>query len=238
MRVTTQRYYLLTYPDTSIPHRAIRTKKQALTLRKLQSPTEAAAQEVSFPGGVAPEFASNASALFTPSPVTYPGNYFSVLAILEHPFSRGSVHITSSDPNAHPAIDPNYLAHPLDLHVISQILLHLQQVARTPPLSTHLKDGGYVFQPGFYELDESNVEAFVKNSFSSEYHPIGTCAMGPQHEDGVVDERLKVHGTRNLRVVDASVFPLQVRGNLASLVYAVAERASDFIKEDAARRVI
>jgi len=90
-----------------------------------------------------------------------------------------------------------------------------------------------MFQPGFYELDEGNVEAFVRNSFGTEFHPMGTCAMGQSHEGGVVDERLRVHGTRNLRVVDASVFPLQVRGNLASLVYAVAERAADFVKEDA-----
>ena len=72
----------------------------------------------------------------------------------------------------------------------------------------------------------------MRNSFSSEYHPIGTCAMGPKGKGGVVSERMLVHGTRNLRVVDASVFPLQVRGNLASLVYAVAERAVDFIKAD------
>jgi choline dehydrogenase len=182
---------------------------------------------------MAPEPTGNITALLTPSPVKYPGNYFSMLAVLEHPFSRGSVHITSSDPSAYPAIDPNYLAHPLDLQVLSQILLHLQQVARTPPLSNHLKDGGLVFAPGFYELDESNVEAFARDSFSTEYHPMGTCPMGPRHEGGVVDERLRVHGTRNLRVVDASVFPLQVRGNLASLVYAVAERAADFVKEDA-----
>ena len=164
--------------------------------------------------------------------MTYPGNYFSLLSILEHPFSRGSVHISSSDPTVYPAIDPNYLSNPLDLYVIAQDLLHLQQVARTPPLSTHLLDDGHVFQEGFYELDEQNVEAFVRNSFSSEYHPIGTCAMGPREEGGVVDERFRVHGTKGLRVVDASVFPLQVRGNLASLVYAVAERAADFVKED------
>ena len=157
-----------------------------------------------------------------------------MIAVLEHPLSRGSVHIVSADPTVYPAIDPNYLSHPLDLFVLSQAMLHLQQVARTAPLSTHLKEGGHVFQPGFYELDEQNVEAFVKNSFSSEYHPMGTCAMGPREEGGVVSERMVVHGTSNLRVVDASVFPLQVRGNLASLVYAVAERAADFIKADRA----
>ncbi|KAL8696413.1 MAG: hypothetical protein Q9201_007672, partial [Fulgogasparrea decipioides] len=208
------------------------TKQHALTLAQLLSPTEASAQEVYLPGGYAPEFASNVSSLFSPPPETYPGNYFSLLAILEHPFSRGSVHITSPDPKVYPAIDPNYLSHPLDLYVTSHILLHCQQVARTPPLSNHLQDGGKVYQENFYELNEANVEAFVKNSFSSEYHPMGTCAMGPRKEGGVVDEKLKVHGTRNLRVVDASVFPMQVRGNLASLVYAVAERAADFVKAD------
>ena len=207
-------------------------QQSQLVLQKLLEPTEASTQEVFLPGGLAPQFVSNASALFSPDPTTYPGNYFSMLAVLEHPFSRGSVHIVSSDPTVYPSVDPNYFSHPLDLFVISQAMLHIQQVARTKPLSTHLKDGGNVFQPGFYELSEGNVEAFVKNTFTSEYHPMGTCAMGLRDQGGVVDERMLVHGTSNLRVVDASVFPLQVRGNLASLVYAVAERAADFIKAE------
>ena len=205
-------------------------KKSQLILQKLLDPAEASAQEVYLPGGLAPQSVSNASSLFTPDPTMYPGNYFSMLAVLEHPFSRGSVHIVSSDPTVYPAVDPNYFSHPLDLFVISQAVLHVQQVARTAPLSTHLKEGGHAFQPGFFELNEGNVEAFIKNTFSSEYHPMGTCAMGLRDQGGVVDEKMLVHGTRNLRVVDASVFPIQVRGNLASLVYAVAERAADFIK--------
>ena len=56
--------------------------------------------------------------------------------------------------------------------------------------------------------------------------------MGPRDEGGVVDERFRVHGTKGLRVMDASVFPLLVRGNLASLVYAVAERGADFLREE------
>ncbi len=208
------------------------SQQPQLVLQKLLDPTEASTQEVFLPGGLAPQFVSNASSLFTPDPTTYPGNYFSMLAVLEHPFSRGSVHIVSSDPTVYPSVDPNYFSHPLDLFVISQAMLHVQQVARTEPLSTHLKDGGSVFQPGFYELNEGNVEAFVKNTFTSEYHPMGTCAMGLRDQGGVVDEMMLVHGTSNLRVVDASVFPLLVRGNLASLVYAVAERAADFIKAE------
>ena len=54
----------------------------------------------------------------------------------------------------------------------------------------------------------------------------------PKAEGGVVNERLRVYGVKNLRVVDASIIPLHIRGNIASAVYAIAERASDMIKED------
>ena len=187
-------------------------QQSQLVLQKLLDNTEASTQEIFLPGGIAPQFVNNASALFTPDPTTYPGNYFTMLAVLEHPFSRGSVHIVSSDPSVYPSIDPNYFSHPLDLFVISQATLHVQQVARTEPLSMHLKDRGSVFQPGYYELNEDNVEAFVKNNFSCVYHPMGTCAMGLRDRCGVVDEKMLVHGTGNLRVVDASIFPLQVKG--------------------------
>jgi choline dehydrogenase-like flavoprotein len=60
--------------------------------------------------------------------------------------------------------------------------------------------------------------------------------MMPRKIGGVVNERLSVYGTTNVRVVDASVLPFQVCGHLVSTLYAVAERAADFIKEDAARR--
>ena len=56
--------------------------------------------------------------------------------------------------------------------------------------------------------------------------------MLPRDEGGVVDAKFKVYGTNNLRIVDASIFPLEPRGNLVSLVYAIAERAADFIKGD------
>ena len=209
------------------------SKQFELVLKKLLDPKEASAQEVEFPGAWAYPFAESAHALATPDPATYPGNYFSLLGVLEHPFSRGRVHIISPDPTVYPRIDFNYLSSPLDLFVASQIVLHLQQVAQTAPLSTHLKSGGTVFAPNYYALDQSNAADFVKKSFSSEYHPMSTCSMLPREQGGVVDPRLKVYGTRNLRVVDASVAPLQVRGNLASMVYAIAEKASDLIKEDA-----
>lgn len=203
-----------------------------LVLQKLRDPNVASAQELFFTGGESPQFGDNITQLFQLDPVTAPDSYFTMFGVLEHPFSRGSVHITSSDPTVAPAIDPNYLSHPLDLVVTSSIALHLQTVGQTQPLASHLKNGGTVFQPGYQRLTEQNVADQVRATFSSEYHPIGTCAMQPAHKGGVVDERLRVYGTKNVRVVDASIFPLQVQANLQTLVYAVAERAADFIRAD------
>ena len=62
-------------------------------------------------------------------------------------------------------------------------------------------------------------------------HPLGTAAMMPKELGGVVDAELKVYGTENVRVVDASVMPFQVSGHLTSTIYAIAEKASDMIKK-------
>lgn len=64
------------------------------------------------------------------------------------------------------------------------------------------------------------------------YHSIGTCAMLPRELGGVVDSKLKVYGTQNVRVVDASVVPIQMSGHPTATLYAVAERAADLIKAD------
>lgn len=73
---------------------------------------------------------------------------------------------------------------------------------------------------------------FVKKATISSWHPVGTCAMLPKAEGGVVDERLRVYGVKNLLVVDACIIPLHIRGNIASAGYAIAEKASDMVKED------
>jgi choline dehydrogenase-like flavoprotein len=67
---------------------------------------------------------------------------------------------------------------------------------------------------------------------SSNSHPLGTASMISKDLGGVVDSRLKVYGTNNVRVVDASVMPFQVSGHLTSTLYVVAEKASDMIKQD------
>ncbi|KAK6351431.1 hypothetical protein TWF718_004591 [Orbilia javanica] len=192
--------------------------------------TEAIAQELTIGAGITPIWQNNTKKLFGNEIPT--GNFLSLLGVLEHPFSRGSTHIKSSDPTVYPAINPNYLSNPLDIEILSKIVLHVQTIARTAPLSNLLKGNGTVYQPGYHEITPSNVKAWIKTALQSEFHPLGTNAMLPKNKGGVVDERFKVYGVKKLRVVDASVFPLMVRANIQSLVYAVAERAADFIKED------
>jgi choline dehydrogenase len=160
------------------------------------------------------------------------GNFFTFLGVLEHPFSRGSTRIKSADQNVCPSTDPRYLSHPFDLAVLSKIALHLQVIAKTPPLSTLLVNNGTSYQPGYYALNENNFGDLIKKNLQSEYHPAGTCAVLSRDEGGVVDAKFKVYGADGLRVVDASIFPMLPRGNLQTLVYAIAERAADWIKED------
>lgn len=184
-----------------------------LTRLKTLDPKESSAQHVMFLAGLTPGEA-NITKLFGNES---PGSYFTLLAILEHPFSRGSVHIQSSDPTVYPLIDPNYLGAEVDLEIFADIMLHLQTVARAEPLASRLKGKGHVYQPGYFELNDSNVRAHVKKTMSTEFHPCGTSTMSPRDKGGVVDERLKVYGTERLRVVDASIFPLQVRANRKTL---------------------
>ena len=73
---------------------------------------------------------------------------------------------------------------------------------------------------------------YVKSAFSANSHPLGTAAMMSKELGGVVDGRLRVYGTGNVRVIDASIMPFQVSGHLTSTLYAIAEKAADIIKED------
>ena len=161
-----------------------------------------------------------------------PGNYMTILTCLSHPFSRGYVRIKSSDPSDEPIFDPNYLSHPLDLEILARHLQYLEVLIRAEPLASMLKAGGKRIPEDRFVSELNSAKRHAVEAIVSNYHPSGSCAMMPKELGGVVNERLTVHGTQNLRIVDASVFPLSPRGNIQSSVYAVAERAADLIKQD------
>ncbi|KAK5124436.1 hypothetical protein LTR85_001653 [Meristemomyces frigidus] len=153
----------------------------------------------------------------------------SLLVCLEHPLSRGTVHITSSDPTAHPRIDPGYFRNAADAKILAEAIKWMDKVANRPVLKKSLGDRVLPPQHASIESDEDRVK-YVRNHISTQYHLIGTCTMGE-----VVDDKLKVKGVNKLRVIDASVFPGHVSGNIMASTYAVAEKGADIVKADDGR---
>lgn len=161
------------------------------------------------------------------------GNFLTLLAMLAHPFSRGSCHISSADAAAHPVIDLNYLSNPLDLKILTQHAVQLERLLERSELAAVLQPRGTRF-PGPFEVDNKtsgNLEQLIKEHSMTNYHPCGTCVMATPDLGGVVGSDLRVHGTQNLRVCDASIFPIIPRGNILTSVYAVAEKGTELISK-------
>jgi choline dehydrogenase len=207
---------------------------EPILLKQLSSPKEASTQFIALPSG---NDMSKNSITNGVANHNWPGSYLDIGVGSTRSFSRGYVHIKSADPDVYPEIDPKYMSHPLDLHIAAKGIMEALKLFKTPPLSNYIKtdeSGEPVMQPNqWVPKDLEDAKELVRKSTQTMYHPIGTCSMLPREKGGVVDNKLKVYGTKNLRVVDASIFPLHVQGNIMSLVYAVAEKAADIIKDDA-----
>jgi len=141
------------------------------------------------------------------------------------PESRGSVRIASPDPFAHPAIQPNYLADPLDQEVIVAALKWGRRIAAQAPLADHIE---HELAPGEEIRNDADLLEYARRAGTTLYHPVGTCAMG-RGAGAVVDAQLRVQGIEGLRVVDASVMPRIVSGNTNAPTIMIAEKASDMI---------
>jgi len=118
---------------------------------------------------------------------------------LLHPLSRGTVHISSSDPLANPLIDTGYLTNPLDVERLVAGVKLMRKITKTAPYSNGV-DGIYDPPEDVFGNDDKLVE-WIREKVESFNHPIGTVPMLPKVDGGVVDSSLKVYGTKNLRVV-------------------------------------
>jgi len=114
----------------------------------------------------------------------------------------------------------------LDLEMMVQAVKFARKVAATGPLANLVKEE---IIPGPEAQSDADIKEFIRNTIQTVFHPLGTAAMLPRGELGVVDTNLKVYGTKNLRVVDASVIPMQVSAPTQSTVYALAEKAASII---------
>jgi choline dehydrogenase-like flavoprotein len=139
------------------------------------------------------------------TPLEVGRRYQTLMTILIHPLSRGNVHISSTDPHVPPAIDPQYLSNAADLHVLVALCKYSQRISNTEPLRSAITT---CYSPGPDMWSDDALSVHIKKTCHSMAHPVGTASMLPRIDGGVVNSRLVVYGTKNLRIVDASIIPL------------------------------
>ncbi|MBC2669121.1 GMC family oxidoreductase [Novosphingobium piscinae] len=141
------------------------------------------------------------------------------------PDSRGTTRITSADPAAPPAIQPNYLSAESDLRRAAEAIRITRAIAVQPALAPYRPEE---IRPGPAFASEDELRAAAGQIGTTIFHPVGTAAMGR-----VVDERLRVKDIAGLRVVDASVMPTITSGNTAAPVMMIAEKGAEMVLADA-----
>jgi choline dehydrogenase/4-pyridoxate dehydrogenase len=150
---------------------------------------------------------------------------FAFRAVLLRPESRGTVRLASSDPAMAPHIRQNFLSTAADRRTLRDGLRLVRHVANQPALRSFAGEG-----PSMAEDDQA-LDTLIRGTAATAHHPLGTCRMGPDGDEGaVVDAELRVRGVERLRVVDASVMPDLVGGNINAAVIAIAEKAADLIR--------
>jgi choline dehydrogenase-like flavoprotein len=152
----------------------------------------------------------------------------SCLGSVLRPTSEGSVAITSGDPDAALRIAPNYFTTDYDRKTGANVLRRMREIFEQSPIAEYISHE--MFPGTDARTDDEIVDSALDGGYCG-YHAVGSCAMGPDDAD-VVDSRLRVRGIDNLRVVDCSVMPTIVAGNLNGPVMAMAWRAADFILQD------
>jgi choline dehydrogenase len=144
------------------------------------------------------------------------------------PESRGRVGLKSADPMADPAIFANYLSAEEDRRAIREGVKMMREVAAQSALDPYR---GAEYAPGAEVQTDAEIDAWVRRSAETIYHPVGTCRMGAAGDPmAVVDAECRVQGLAGLRVIDASVMPTLVGGNTNAPTIMIAEKISDAIR--------
>lgn len=157
-----------------------------------------------------------------------PGIMFSGFHL--RPRSRGSVAITSPDPDVMPQVEAGWWRDPFDRTMALELVRTLRRMAASAPMKPYV---GAERVPGAQFKDDESLAEELKWMLSPGLHGTGTCGMGTDPVTSVTDGRCRVHGVRGLRVVDCSVMPTTVSGNTNGPAMAIAVRAAQLILQDA-----
>jgi len=159
------------------------------------------------------------------------GHGYTLHVTLVRPKSRGSVTLQSAKAQDAPLIEPQFLSDPRDLATLIKGTQIGYDIMQNPALAPYRGEM-------LYPLERDNpmqIEQFLRDHSDTEYHPCGTCKMGPASDPmAVVDATLRVYGIEHLRVVDASIMPQLVSGNTNAPTIMIAEKAVDLIRGRAA----
>jgi choline dehydrogenase len=155
---------------------------------------------------------------------------FALVPVVCRPQSVGRVWLRSNNPMDSLNIQTNYLTCDYDMSVLLAGIKLGREIVQTRPFD---EMRGKELIPGpDIGTDENKLRKYITDTCITDWHPSGTCKMGLDAK-AVVDPRLRVYGIEGLRVVDASIMPSVVSGNLQASIFMIGEKASDMILEDA-----
>lgn len=162
------------------------------------------------------------------------GDIFVIHASVLHPKSKGEILLKDNEPELDPVIKTNYFTQPEDIELYLKSVQLIKDLEKT-----------HIFKKFGMELIRLEIEAclnlseidywvcYLKHIASTVYHPVGTVKMGNRNDiTSVVDDSLKIHGIKRLRVVDASVMPDITGGNTLAPTLVIAEKAADIMKKE------
>jgi choline dehydrogenase len=140
--------------------------------------------------------------------------------------SRGRIQLASCDPKRHPSILFNYMSHEQDWKEFRASIRITRDIFARKALEPY---AGREISPGIDCNTDGEIDAFVRARAETAYHPSCSNAMG-MHDMAVVDGQGRVHGLEGLRVVDASIMPQVVTGNLNAPTIMIAEKIADVMR--------
>jgi len=124
-------------------------------------------------------------------------------------------------------IDPNFFSNPIDVDVMLETVKFVRGLGYDQPLKDKIVEE---LLPGPQVATDEDLREYIHKYASTLWHPVGSCAMRPRDDGGVINDKLVVHGTANIRVVDASSIPILMSGHPQATVLGYAEKAADLIK--------